>query len=702
MGARLRVPFARTRKIAVIVKHVGETEVPRAKLRAAEALLDESPLLDAGDLAFLQWSASYYHYPVGDVVAAALPLRLRKQSEPVPLAETQCRLLLGEAAAMQAVQRAPRQRGVVETLLKIEGHCLTLPMLRLALGDLGDAVRRLDAKGVLCLESAEPQADCFAPVQSEHDLSIEQQKAVTAVEHKVGEFAAFLLDGVTGSGKTEVYLRLAEKVLNKGHSVMILVPEISLTPQLQQHFAKRLGSTVMVMHSGLNETERERAWQRVRLGLSRLVLGTRSLVFNPVDKLGLILVDEEHDSSFKQQEGFRYSARDLAVVRAQRAKCPVVLGSATPSLETLRNAQMERYQHLHLKQRAGSARPPSIDLLDIRDQPLQSGMSGPLLREVENTLKAGQQAMLFINRRGYAPVLTCYSCNWVSDCTRCDAHMTVHRVSNLLWCHHCGAQRPVPVVCPECGENDLHPLGQGTEQIEDFLQQRLPDVPLVRVDRDATARKGSLDKLLEQIHGTESALLVGTQMLAKGHHFPRVTLVGVLNADGGLFSADYRATERMAQLLLQVAGRAGRGDLAGRVLIQTRFPEHPLLQTLIKQGYPAFAEAALAERAEAELPPYSYQALLRAEAAKTEYPQRFLQQVVGLLEHSAIPDLELWGPVPAPMARRIGKQRAHLLIQSQRRERLHQGLNLLRQQIGSLPDARRVRWSLDVDPIDTY
>ena len=425
------------------------------------------------------------------------------------------------------------------------------------------------------------------------------------------------------------------------------------------------------MHSGLSETEREQAWHRLRLGLSRVLLGTRSSIFTPIAGLGLVVVDEEHDPSYKQMEGFRYSARDLAIVRARRANCPVVLGSATPSLESLRNVQTGRYRHLRLDRRAGGALSPRVDLVDIRDQPLQSGMSQLLLDRVEAALGQGEQVILFLNRRGYSPVLSCFSCGWLSDCPRCDARQTLHKSSGLLWCHHCGAQRRVPHHCPECGAEDLHPLGQGTEQLEDFLVQRFADYPLIRVDRDATARRGSLEKLLDRLHAADAALLVGTQMLAKGHHFPRVTLVGVLDADGGLYSADFRATERMAQLLVQVAGRAGRGERPGRVLIQTRYPDHPLLQTLVHSGYRAFAEQALLERQAAAMPPYSHQALMRADATRQEYAQALLEQVVGWAAGLGVEGVEMWGPVPAPMARRAGRHRVHLLFQAVRREALH-------------------------------
>jgi len=701
-GMRVKVPFGRSSKIGVVLHHAGDSEVSADRLRAAEALVDQQPLLQQEHLAFLQWAAGYYHHPVGEVVSAALPLRLRKQALALPLAETIYRVCRPPDEALNAVSRAPRQRALLQALLDAPGRQMPDSHLRALQEGVSEPLRRLCEKGLVEAGQDEPQAVPFAPVESSHVLNEEQQRAVTAVNAELGDFAAFLLEGVTGSGKTEVYLQLSAAVLAQGKSVMILVPEISLTPQLQQRFAERLGGIVCVLHSGMGEAERERAWQRVRLGLNRVVLGTRSLVLNPVADLGLIVVDEEHDTSFKQQDGFRYSARDLALVRAQRAACPVVLGSATPSLESLRNVQTGRYLHLQLTERAGDARPPRIDLLDIRDQPLHSGMSEPMLKELARTLQAGDQAMVFLNRRGFAPVLACYSCGWVSDCPRCDAHQTLHRSSNLLWCHHCGSQRRVPQSCPECGEADLHPLGQGTEQIESFLAGRFPDVPLIRVDRDATARKGSLDKLLSQVHESEAALLVGTQMLAKGHHFPRVTLVGVMDADGGLFSADFRATERMAQLLMQVAGRAGRGDRPGRVLIQTRYPEHPLLQTLVKQGYDAFAQAALSERAEAEFPPFAYQALLRAEANRPEPPVAFLQQVADWIRTLNEVGVELWGPVPAPMARRVGRFRAHLLIQAAARDELHPVLSRLQQHLAECKDARKVRWSLDVDPADTY
>ena len=702
-GSRVRVPFGRTRPIGVVTSVVGDSECPADKLKAIEAVLDPQPLLRQRDLDFLTWVAGYYHHPPGEVVVAALPLRLRKAESALSPGGPGWRLTkAGRDQVATPPVRAPRQAEVLAWLGARSGGEASQSELRSALPGSAAAVRALRAKDWIEPSNLTARADHRVAKTGELRLNQDQAGAIASLSRDLGGFAVSLLDGVTGSGKTEVYLQLAAEVLARGQSVLVLVPEISLTPQLLQRFRERLGDTVRVMHSGLSEVEREHAWHRLRLGLSRVLLGTRSSIFTPIDALGLVLVDEEHDPSFKQTEGFRYSARDLAIVRAQQADCPVVLGSATPSLESLRNAQLERYRHLRLDQRAGGALSPRVDLLDIRDQPLQSGMSQPLLDRVTAALAQGEQVILFLNRRGYAPVLSCFSCGWLSDCPRCDARQTVHRSSGLLWCHHCGSQRRMPRRCPECGAEDLHPLGQGTEQLEGFLAEQFAGYPLMRVDRDATARKGSLEKLLERLHAADAALLVGTQMLAKGHHFPRVTLVGVLDADGGLYSADFRATERMAQLLVQVAGRAGRGDRPGHVLIQTRYPDHPLLQTLVRKGYRAFAREALNERQAAAMPPFSHQALLRADATRQEHAQAFLEAVVVWARQSGVSGVETWGPVPAPMARRAGRHRVHLLFQATRRDALHSMLQRMQGIAAEMAEARRVRWSLDIDPIDLY
>ncbi|MCB1801671.1 MAG: primosomal protein N' [Gammaproteobacteria bacterium] len=700
-GCRVRVPFGRRREIGIVVDLPAASECPPGRLREVEAVLDETPLLGADDIAFLRWVAAYYHHPPGEVLASALPLRLRHNEDAMLPDESGWQLTAeGVRHAASPPARAPRQAELLRWLSTHPRGRAPASLLRAALPGSAAVLRALLERSWVERVTLPVEPDPVIPGPAP-ELHPEQAAALSALPGP-DRFAVALLDGVTGSGKTEVYLRAAADTLARGRSVLILVPEISLTPQLYQRCRERLGDTVRVLHSSMADGEREQVWHRIRLGLSRVLLGTRSAVFTPMPELGLIVVDEEHDASFKQTEGFRYSARDMAVTRGQRVACTVLLGSATPSLESLRHAREGRYLHLRLRQRAAGAQRPRMRLLDIRDQPLHCGISDPLLARVSEVLARGEQAMLFLNRRGYAPVLGCFSCGWLSDCPRCDARQTLHRASGLLWCHHCGAQRRVPTRCPECGAEDLHPIGRGTEQLDEFLAARFADVPLIRVDRDATARKGSLEAKLERLHAADAALLIGTQMLAKGHHFPRVTLVGVLDADGGLFSADFRATERMAQLLTQVAGRAGRGERPGEVLIQTRHPDHPLLQTLVHDGYGAFARQALDERAAAAMPPFTYQALLRAEAGKQADAATFVDGVVEAARALRVAGVDLWGPVPAPMTRRAGRHRVHLLLQAAQREPLHRLLRGLMPAAAALPQARRVRWSMDVDPIDLY
>ncbi|MBK5931875.1 primosomal protein N' [Halochromatium salexigens] len=536
----------------------------------------------------------------------------------------------------------------------------------------------------------------FEPAPSP-TLNAEQQAAIAAV-HEAQGFQCFLLDGVTGSGKTEVYIRLISAALERGRQVLVLVPEIGLTPQLAERFAQRLDTERVVLHSGLTERERERGWQRAARGQARLILGTRSAIFTPLPDLGLVIVDEEHDVSLKQQDGFRYSARDLAVRRAQIRDCPVLLGSATPSLETLRNAERGRYRHLHLRRRAGGAEPPRFLVVDVRSQHLITGLSHALLTRMTTVIEAGNQVLLFLNRRGFAPVLTCHDCGWISVCLHCDARMTLHRDRGLLICHHCGDQRTLPVHCPECESPDLRPLGQGTERVEDSLRQRFPGIPLARIDRDSTRRKGDLERLLAAAREGAYPLLLGTQMLAKGHHLPGVTLVGILDLDHGLYGSDFRATERMAQLLIQVAGRAGRAEQPGTVMLQTRHPDHPLLIRLLRQGYGAFADAALAERAEAALPPFSFQALVRADSRVAQRALDFLREARARVLALDAGPVQVWGPAPASMERRAGRFRAQLLLQCAQRAPLHALIDRLLPSLRALSNTRTVRWSLDIDP----
>lgn len=530
-------------------------------------------------------------------------------------------------------------------------------------------------------------------------LNAAQQEAVTKIIASKQNFKTFLLDGVTGSGKTEVYLQAIANILADGKQVLVLVPEISLTPQTIARFSHRFHVPIATLHSNLSEQERLCGWLAARSGEAQIVIGTRSAIFTPFANLGLIIVDEEHDASFKQQDRFRYHARDLAIMRANENNIPIVLGSATPSLESLLNVKRQRYEFLALPERAGDAQLPQYHMIDLRHAKTDDGIAESLINAMREQLAQDNQVMLFLNRRGYAPVLYCKQCAWIAECKRCDARMIYHRSPARLQCHHCDSRSGIPAKCTQCGETALQPVGLGTQRLEETLAKHFPDVPIIRVDRDNTKRKGAMENLLEQIHENKKAILIGTQMLAKGHHFPNVTLVGIVDADSGLFSADFRAVEQMGQLLLQVSGRAGRENKSGTVVVQTRNPDHPLLQILIQQGYSVFAQTLLSERAEAVLPPYSYFAVFKAEAYAEKNANVFLDKIK---EWSAAfaDSVTVLGPVPALLAKKKGLHCQHLLVKADKRSSLQHFLKSMLQQIEKLPASQPVKWILDVDPVE--
>jgi primosomal protein N' (replication factor Y) len=510
-----------------------------------------------------------------------------------------------------------------------------------------------------------------------------------------------LIDGVTGSGKTEVYLQRMKDVIDQGRQVLVLAPEIGLTPQLVARLRDRLGIEPALLHSGLADVERLAAWRAARAGAARLVVGTRSAIFTPLRNPGLIIVDEEHDPSFKQQEGLRYSARDLAIVRAKHLDIPVVLGTATPTLEMLHHCREGSYRLIRLPVRAGGAQQPAMRLVDTLRAPAVDGISEPLSEAIGKHLESGGQALVFLNRRGFAPTLICASCGHIAGCERCDSRLTVHAQNQELRCHHCGASRPLDTLCGECGET-VKPLGEGTQRVEEALAARFPKHVITRVDSDSTQRKGAMHAVLEYATSGDADILVGTQMLSKGHHFPKLTLVGIVNADQGLFGTDFRSAERMAQSIVQVAGRAGRESRRGEVLIQTAFPDNPFWATLIEGGYERVADQALSERQITRWPPFTRLALLRAAAHKHHDAQQFLEQVRDLIAAEADETLRVLGPVDAPMARRAGRYRVQLLLQSSDRRTLHRILGRLRPALEEQPLARKVRWSIDVDPIELF
>jgi primosomal protein N' (replication factor Y) (superfamily II helicase) len=701
-GERVWVPFGRRRVVGVVVERRETSDVPATRLRSLAGRVDEAPTLDLALLRLLIWAADYYRHPVGEVIASALPAPLRTGA-PLVAEEVRWRLTPSgrQSALGQLSSRASRLRGAVEHLLRVEDA--TPAEIMAATGGASTSLRALEARGFVesfSKVAEEPEPGVMA-VQEGPRLNEPQQAAVDRIGATFGTFASHLLYGVTGSGKTEVYLRAIAGVLARGEQALVLVPEIALTPQLIARFAARFETPISVVHSGLTDQERLVAWRNARRGAARIVIGTRSAVFTPLARPGLIVVDEEHDASFKQQDGFRYSARDLAIVRAQRLNIPVVLGSATPSLETLARAQRQPQHLSRLPHRAGSARPPRVSLIDLRKNAQSQGVATPTMQAIRRHLDDGGQVMLFLNRRGYAPVLFCPACGWAAHCRRCDAHLTVHGRTRSLICHHCGAEEQLIERCPSC-DAEAKPVGQGTERIEEILRGQFPDAPLARIDRDSIRRKGELEAVLDRVNRNEVRILVGTQMLTKGHDFPNVTLVVVLNADQGLFSTDFRASERLAQTIVQVAGRAGRAERPGEVLIQTEYPDHPLLTLLLSGGYEAFATGALTEREQSGWPPFARIALVRAEASAPGAPLHFLQAARTAAQRHSTRDLRVLGPAPAPMERRAGRHRAQLLLHAASHSSLQKFLSRWLADVETLPAARRVRWSIDVDPAELF
>ncbi len=700
-GMRLRLPFGRSQTVGILLEVSNTPQIEHHKLKAAIEVLDSEPLLPNELMSLLQWCSDYYHHPIGETLATALPTALR-QGEAAVAKHRSLWSITAAGREVDSEKLAKRAKRQADLLLRLSAsqNGLTADHFKELPRTWVDAMAVLVKNGWAEMEQIPALEYGDAETETGPELNEAQATAVERIHNCLGMFSAFLLDGVTGSGKTEIYLRCIEAVLNKNQQALVLVPEITLTPQLVGRFKRRFNVPMAVMHSGLNNRERLNAWLLARNGEASIIIGTRSAVFTPMLNPGIIIVDEEHDTSFKQQSGLRYSARDLAIVRARKLDIPIVLGSATPSLESLLNVEQLRYQQLSLPKRAGSAKPPKVSLLDVRGQNMEEQLSAPLTQLMQRHLDNGNQVLMFLNRRGFSPSIICHECGWVGHCRRCDTHMTLHMQKRHLRCHHCGSQRSVPQQCPDCGSVDLRPLGSGTERIETVLTDQFPGIPISRIDRDSTRNKGSLDAILNDINTGERRILIGTQMLAKGHHFADVTLVGILDGDQGLFGVDFRAGERMAQLIIQVTGRAGRGDKLGQVVIQTHHPDNPMLQLLCQQGYHAFAKAAQSERQLTALPPYSHMALLRAEASHSLPPENFLDQAHNLAEQLGVQGVELYGPMPAVMERRAGKYRYQLLLQAQKRVDLHRLLGPWTVQLNKLPEARKVRWSLDVDPVD--
>jgi len=708
IGQRVIVPFGRRQVVGLVMECVAATEMAPERIKPVTRVLHDSVPLSAELLDLLRFCSDYYRYPIGQAVLSALPTKLRSE-QPIVTRLASAYRLTGSGAVLD-LDAFPKRKVVQRRILArlAEGPC-NLVQLKTLSATTGAQLKALMAEGWV-----ESFSDAIPPptgsgraangirkhvFDNAHVLTGEQQQAVEAVRAVQG-FACFLLHGVTGSGKTEVYVHLMHEVLLHGGQALLLVPEINLTPQLEQYFRSRFPDVGMVsLHSGLSEGERLHNWQQAQSGTAQIVLGTRLAVFAELPRLALIVVDEEHDGSFKQQDGLRYSARDVAVFRARQRGVPVVLGSATPSLESWYNAQGGRYCLLRLSGRAlATASLPVVRCIDINQTTMHHGVSENLLREIGQRIERREQSLLFINRRGYAPVLMCTGCGWLSGCRHCAGKMVLHLNEQRLRCHHCGYRVRVPSACPSCGNADLHPVGSGTQRVESVLQQRFPEARILRVDRDSTRNKRTWQAMRERIHANEVDILVGTQMLAKGHDFPALTLVGVLNPDSALYSSDFRAAEKLFAQLAQVAGRAGRADRPGEVLIQTAFPGHPLFRALQQHDFEGWAAVQLAERKMAGFPPLVYQALLRAEGKSEPEVHAFLEQA-----RAAAAELrqavEVFGVVPAALPRRASHFRAQLLVQAAKRRDLQQFLGAWQPLLDAAP-ARKLRWSLDIDPLE--
>jgi len=703
-GERVIVPFGNRQVIGIILNIEHDTDLEKNKLKNILARIPSKTHISKKLISLLTLCANYYHHPIGDVFQQALPVLLRQVEPPklTPIHVWQINPTLSEFTLASELDKLKTGRSTKQKQLfeLIQNHqALSWPEVR-TLGFSKSQLTALEKKQLIEeVEKAQQPYQWQAENLNTKDklsLSNEQAIIVGAINQSIANYSCHLIDGITGSGKTEVYLQALETVLANNQQVLILVPEIGLTPQMLSRFEQRFNVPIFLHHSGLNNKERLDTWLNAQNGNAAIVIGTRSAIFMPLPELGLIVIDEEHDASFKQQDSFRYHGRDIAILRAKQLNIPILLGSATPSFESLQNALSGKYHYHRLNKRAGNSVDAKISLVDVANQHLENGLSSNIKSSITSTLARGEQVLVFLNRRGFSPAINCQECHWVSDCQRCNRPYTFHRSQHLLICHHCNSQKRVPQQCPSCGSIRIKPIGQGTEQVAEFLTTTFNNYSTVRIDRDSTRKKGELAKLLQEVTEKKHQILIGTQMLAKGHHFPDVTLVVMLDVDGALFSFDYRAAENMAQLLIQVAGRAGRASKPGKVLVQTQYPQHPLLQDLVHNGYRHFAKQSLTERKMALLPPFSYQALIRADANYPSYPENFLRQLAQL----EVKHCEMAGPMPAAMEKKAGKYRFHLLMQAKNRVELHQAINTLLLHIPSNEFQSKVRWSIDVDPFD--
>jgi primosomal protein N' (replication factor Y) (superfamily II helicase) len=708
-GMRVEVPFGSSSKIGVIhgVECINDSDldIDFSKLKSLNRILDETPLLPNSLISLYCWMIKYYHAPQGEIWQTMLPTALMKGKE-TNLVRTS-RWYITELG-LEALNNGLIAKSAIKqrlTLKQLEHHSEGIAHDRLKDFDFTYSHLKTLAGKKWVSRDYESSQERFIDVSNltilpnDIELNEEQRVAIDTVSNSLNRYASFLLFGVTASGKTEVYLRLIQQVIEQGQQALVLVPEIGLTPQTLRRFKDRFNVEIVLLHSAMSETQRLQSWLKAKDGSAKIIIGTRSALFTPLKNPGIIIIDEEHDLSFRQQQGFRYSARDVALVRASLEKIPVLLGSASPSLESLNNVQKNKMTLLRLKQKAQNTSQLKYRIIDLKNQAMNQGLSYDLIQSIKHHLKQKGQILLFLNRRGYAPVLLCHECGWSNSCSRCDINYTYHHQSGYLQCHHCGSNRRAPVKCPQCQCKEMIPVGLGTERLQEIIQHLFPEAKTARIDRDTTRKKSAMSDFVSSVKAGEIDILIGTQMLAKGHHFPDVTLVALIDMDGALYSADYRAPEYAAQLITQVSGRAGRAGRAGEVIIQTHLAEHPMLDQVINAGYSVFADSAIEERVEAELPPSAFSAMFMAESPQIEKVRQFLQDVKQELDRYENLKVELLGPAPAVYAKKAGKFRYQLFLQTNSRNQLHQLLDLTLTDIEKLKSANRVRWRLEVDPV---
>ncbi|MFI8622303.1 primosomal protein N' [Marinomonas sp. NPDC078689] len=703
-GMRVKVPFGKSSRLGVIVSFSEQSQWDENNIKPITSLQDETAVIPNELMALCKWAARYYHHPIGDVIFHALPVLLRKGENAEFRTENWWFTTPeGQQKDLESLNKAPRQQDFLKAVQQHPNGMSQNAISSLSLSP--SAGKALEEKGLLRREQRS-----FNKAGEKHThqtqvppvLNQEQRLATDHLLDMASSFGVALLDGVTGSGKTEVFLRVMEKLIEDGKQILVMVPEIGLTPQTLKRFESRLHTDIVLMHSHMSDRERLDAWLLSASGHARVIIGTRSAAFIPAPNLGLIVIDEEHDASYKQHEGFRYHARDLAIKRAQSLNIPVLLASATPSFESLANALQKRFDWLRLRQRAGNAQIPKMERVDLRGQTLVNGFSQHALESMKQCLDRQEQVLVFLNRRGYAPTLMCHQCGWIASCDHCDVNLTVHKRANKLHCHHCDAQKALLHTCPECQSDELFTVGEGTEQIETQLTALFKEVPILRIDRDSTQRKSAMTQLTQKIHEHNQAILIGTQMLAKGHHFPNVTLVIVMDADAGLFSADFRGMERTAQLITQVAGRAGRSKKPGHVLLQTYHPDHAAIECLCNLGYEHFAIDGLAERKALSLPPFFHQVIVRAESGNEQEAMQLLAAMKNNLTPQFPEGLFSVGPYTAIIVRKAGQHRALLSIKSANRAPLHQITALMTNWLEQATRQHKIRFAIDVDPLETY